>query len=443
MRERLTISNVEKIRQKEGKLYLLICGAFYILSVASKGIFAAEVKYIIEIWGLTQDKAQLANTFYFITYGVFQVLLFVFMDKINIKIYAFITIPISCCITIAMGLANNIETIWVLFALVGVFQSAVYCTCNYFLTKYLPKKLLPSANKLIASGYAVGTAIACVISAFFVGFDLWRVPYFLFGGLFAICTVLLILKTKSISRFTTINRKLDAKQLIVESKSEKKQTLPLEKVNKPIFSLSSRGRKIAFYIVVLLISLVVNGLYYAVMPFITSVLVDEYAFPQDASIYVSTIIPIIIILGPMITINACEKRKDFIKEAIKFVFIILPFPVVIALVYDVNVILYLALIVVYLIFANGIRVILNNVLCFKMREYINVASVSAITNAFAAIAASIWPLIIALVYENSNWEMTYWTVGIMVLIVLVATVIIDLLVRRIYKKDNDGENLEN
>ena len=440
MRERLNFANVEKYRQKIGKTYLFACMAFYIICIAVKGVFASETRYLIEIWDLTQAQVQLTNTLYFITYGVVQILLFIFMEKIDIKKFTFITIPISAVIFIAMGLATNIKTMWVLFALIGVFQASMFCVCNYLLTRYLPKKLLPMANKLIASGYAIGTALSYVITALFVGLDLWRIPYFLVGGLVLISTAFLIYETRVISRFFKINRRLDSEQFLTESKENKSnQPLPIQK---PIISLTTKKRKTIFYVVVLTISLIINGMYYGAMNFVTSVLVDIHDLPQDASIYVSTIVPIIIILGPMITISSCEKHRDYVKEGIKYLLILMPLPILLAIFYKVNFILYLVLIVIYLILANGIRVILNNVIAFKMKDYINVASFTAITNAFASIAASVWPLIIAFIYDNSNWGTTYWTLTAMTVVTLIATIVIDRVVKSTYKKDNNGENLE-
>ena len=443
MRERVSLKNIEANRHKVGKIYMLTCALFYILSVAAKGIFAAEIHYIRDIWKLNEMQVELANTLYFITYGLVQIILFIFMEKINIVKYAFVTVPISAVVSIAMGLVSGIKGIWVLFALVGVFQAGMWCGCNYLVTKYVPRKLLPSANKLLASGYAIGTAISFVVSSFFIGLNMWRVPYFILGGMLLVCTAVLIYQTKLISRYIRINKKLDIKQMMLESKENNSNDLePLTMVEKPIFSLSSKKRKVIFYTAILLVSFLLNGLYYGAMSFVTRVLSDIYALPKDVSGYITTIVPIIIILGPLITINSCEKHKDFIKVAIKYLFIILPLPILLIILYDKSIVLYIALIVVYLILANGIRVILNNVVGFKMKDYINVAAFVALINAFASISASIWPLIIAYIKDNGTWGATYWAIAIMVVVVLLATIVIDLLVRRIYKKDNNGQNLE-
>ena len=183
------------------------------VSNAAKSVFMAETRYIIEIWTLTQAQVQLANTFYYITYAAVQVLLFIFMTKINIKIYTFIMIPISAVVYMIMGLATRIEMIWVLFGLAGIFQSSMFCSTNYLLTKHLPSKLLPTANKWIAAGYAIGTALSYVISAPFVGLNLWRVPYFLTSGLVLLFTAILIYQTRLILRFDNINKRLDKKTI--------------------------------------------------------------------------------------------------------------------------------------------------------------------------------------------------------------------------------------
>ena len=443
MRERVSLKNIEANRLKVGKIFMFTCALFYILSVAAKGIFAAEIHYIRDIWKLNEMQVELANTLYFITYGLVQIILFIFMEKINIIKYAFVTVPISAIVSIAMGLVSGIKGIWVLFALVGVFQAGMWCTCNYLVTKYVPRKLLPSANKLLASGYAIGTAISFVVSSFFIGLDMWRVPYFILGGMLLVCTIVLIYQTRLIARYSRINKKLDIKQMMLESKENSSNNLePVAMIEKPIFSLSSNKRKVIFYTAILLVSFLLNGLYYGVMSFVTRVLSDVYALPKDISGYITTIIPIIIILGPLITINSCEKQKDFIKVAVKYLFIILPLPILLVIFYDKSMVVYLALIVAYLILANGIRVILNNVVGFKMKDYLNVAAFVALINAFASISASVWPLIIAYIKDNGTWGETYWAIAIMVVVVLLATIVIDLLVRRIYKKDNNGQDLE-
>ena len=444
MIERVNLSNIDKNRHKVGKIFMITCSLFYILSVAAKGIFAAEIHYIRDIWKLTEMQVELANTLYFITYGLVQIILFIFMEKINIIRYAFITVPISAIVSIAMGLVTGIEGVWVLFALVGVFQAGMWCTCNYLVTKYVPRKLLPSANKLLASGYAIGTAVSFVVSSFFVGLNMWRLPYFILGGLLLVCTVVLFYQTKVIARYKKINEKLDLKQMIFENSEGtvvNKKMLQIKE--KPIYSLSSKKRRVIFYTAILGVSFLLNGLYYGVMSFVTRVLTDIYALPKDMSGYITTIIPIIIILGPLMTISSCEKHKDFIKVAIKYLIILLPIPILLVLLYKVNIILYLALIVIYLILANGIRVILNNVVGFKMKDYLNIAGFVALINAFASISASVWPLIIAYIKDNGTWGATYFAIIIMVVVVLLATLVIDILVRRTYKQDNNGENLEN
>ena len=109
MKNKVSFKNIEANRHKVGKMFMLTCALFYILSVAAKGIFAAEIHYIRDIWKLSEMQVELANTLYFITYGLVQIILFIFMEKINIVKYAFITVPISAVVSIAMGLVSGIK----------------------------------------------------------------------------------------------------------------------------------------------------------------------------------------------------------------------------------------------------------------------------------------------------------------------------------------------
>ena len=166
---------------------IFACAFLYGSSMAAKGIFVAEQKYIVDLW----------------SYGITQIVLFLLIQRINIFKYLLFTIPLAALATILMGMAKNINNICLFFGFSGLFQAGIYCGCNYFLTKYLPVRLLTRANKIMNAMFAVGTVVAYAVSAFFITWDLWRLPYFLLGGIFLLSFVLFVVavqKSKSIKR---------------------------------------------------------------------------------------------------------------------------------------------------------------------------------------------------------------------------------------------------
>lgn len=427
IKEQSTRSLIDALRNKAGNYLIYTCFFLYASSMAAKGIFAAEIKYLVDLWSLDYAYASMANTFYFVAYGLVQVFLFIFMSKINVKKYLVLTVPFAGLFTMLMGLATGIEHIWITFGISGALQAGIFCSCNYILTRYLPKKLLSKANVLLNSGYAVGTVVAYGITALFLGSNAWQVPYYLIGVVFLFSLVLFIIVLKKTARFENINRVRDKVNL--DNSTEK--TVDNDK---PILNLHTKKRMAIFYVVDLIMSFFITALFYAVMNYITSLMVDVYGVPQDVSVYVSIIAPIAILLGPIMAIKACDKDNNFIRQGIIFTAIMIPIPLVMAFFYDLNLIFALVLTVIYIVLANGIKAIVLSVMTFKLRLVINAGSYSAIANAVASLSAGVTPTIIGAVLDASGWQTVYFVILGLTVFVTLALVLINTIVIKDNKK---------
>ena len=431
--------NIEQDRYKNGKLLIFACFFLYTASMAAKGVFAAEQKFIVDLWQLEYAKASMSNTFYFVAYGLVQVVLFFVMSKININKYMIFTIPFAVITTILIGLATNIEQIWIYFGLSGAFQASIYCGCNYALTRYLPVNLLSTANKLMNTGYALGTVFSYGLCALCITFNLWRIPYFVVGGIFAVSLVIFALVIKKAAKYEQVNQLLDKENL-------KEQTSKVSKAASfeadPLFTLDSKKKRILFYIVDLTLAFFITALFYCVMNYITSLLVDVHKMSQDVSIYVSIIAPVAIVLGPIMTISSCDKKRDFIRTGILYSLAILPIPVLLAFFYDSNIFVALGLSVIFIVIANGVKSIILSVMTFRMRRQFNSGSYSAISNALASISAGVTPTVIGAIIDKAGWSAAYWVTFGITLLVIISLVIIDFFIRRNYRKTHNLTNGE-
>lgn len=82
------IQQIEVKRIRIGKLLVFACFLMYATSMAAKGVFVAESKFIKELWQIKDySLVSMTNTFYFIAYGLVQVLLFFILNKINVRKY--------------------------------------------------------------------------------------------------------------------------------------------------------------------------------------------------------------------------------------------------------------------------------------------------------------------------------------------------------------------
>ena len=125
------------------KLLIAACFSLYTAMMCAKSVFVAELVTFIAETGVDKVTASLANTYYFITYAVVQVFLAFFMNKLNVRRYLVVTVPVAAVCGIAVAFAgNDIVLIWVLFAIQGAFQAGIYAGCMYVLSTYLPQSLV-------------------------------------------------------------------------------------------------------------------------------------------------------------------------------------------------------------------------------------------------------------------------------------------------------------
>ena len=435
---KINLANVDKERYKYGNLLIFACFFIYTVSMAAKGIYAAQTKFIVDLWKLDYATASLANTYYFVTYGLVQVGLFFLMNKISMRKYILWTVPFAGVAIALIGMATNISQIWIYFGISGAFQAGIFAGCTLMLTRYLPVKQLSKANMIMNMGYAIGTVLAYLLSALFIGFggESWRIPYYIIGALTILSVLTFGVIVYSARRFTRINNILD-KKILKELESGKTNAID---DNDPLITLKSKKKTVVFYIVDLIMTFLITAVYYCVMNYITSLLVDVHGLSQDISIYVSTIAPIAITIGPVLIIRSCDHHKDFVKQSTIYMGILIPLVLIITLFYEVNMWLFLVLAVAFVVIANAVKSAIISIMAYKLRNVVNSGSYSAITNAVASVSAGVTPTIMGVILGDpsvgANWNAFFWVTTALVVFVFVALVVIDIIVRKDYRKEH-------
>ena len=285
-------------------------------------------------------------------------------------------------------------------------------------------------------GYACGTLVAYGMSALFIGFNAWFMPYFIIGGIFMASIFTFGVIVLISRRFAKINGILD-KKIIDDSKNKKEKSID---DRDPLIRVHTKKDTIIFYAVDLVMAFLITSLYYCVMNYISSLLVDVHGMSQDVSIYVSMIAPVTIALGPMLVIRSCDKHKDFIRQALLFSLVLVPIPILLAFFYDSNVFVALSLTIIFIVVANGVKAIILSVMTFKLRYEINAGAYSAISNAVASVSAGVTPTVIGSIIDNAGWGAAYWTTFGIVMVVVACIFVIDVFVRRSYYKRHNVEN---
>lgn len=427
---KLDKETIEKSRMRMGKLLMFACFFMYATSMATKGVFAAESKFIKELFVIEDySLVSMTNTFYFVAYGLIQVLLFFIIKRINLRKYMILTIPFAAISMILMGTADNIYTMWLFFGLTGAFQAGIFCGCTYLLTENLPTKLLTPANKIMNLGYALGTLVSYGLCGLCVGHDLWRLPYYLLGGLFLISVFVFAVIASQAARYKRINERLDA-HAVGNTASETIKSFE----EKPLFTIETKKKVAVFYALDIVMSFFGTCLFYMVMNYITSLLVDVHGLTDDVSIYVSMLAPAMIAIGPVIAIGMCDKKRDFVRIGLYWLIALLPVSLSLAFLYDGSLVVALLLSLLFVVIANGCKAVTLSVMAFRMRKQLNSGAYSAMTNAVASLAAGIAPTVAGAIIDDYGWQANYLAVTALTVALIVTTLVIDVCVRRGYAK---------
>lgn len=395
------------------------CFLLYTSMMAAKGVFLAEIAYLMEVFSVDKATASLTNTYYFVAYAGVQALLFFVVKRLNLQKFLLITVPIAAIATAAMGVSRDIGDMYILFAVCGIFQAGVYCGCNATLTAFLPSGYLARANSVMNLGYASGTVIAYVFSAFCVRFGAWRVPFFVMGAFLLAAVVFFGICVKCASRMKCVG---DGAPMTVKNGRAPESS--------PFITFSTGKGKALFYSVDLIIVFLITCLYYAINNWISTLLVDVYSVSQDVSIYITILAPTLIALGPMMTIRYCERHRDFIKCGVEYLLYVLPIPLLLAFFYDVNAVFAFVLSVIYIIVVNGVKAITLSIMAFKLRDVVNTAEYTAISNATASLAGGVAPTVIGKIIDSFGWRVSYFTVFGVTLFVVAALIVVDWIARK-------------
>ena len=403
----------DKDRVKYGKILVWASFFFYVLMMGSKNVFTAEIVTLQGIFGTSKTDTSLAMTYYFITYAIAQVVLSTLMGKLNLRIYLTVTGVLSALVTVLLGVFKDISITYVLCAINGILQAGIYSGCMACISKYLPLNMLPFANRMMTIGTAVWGALSYGIPPLFVGQGLWNVPFILLGVLFFISALFFFWAFNKMRAFPPV--------VGVKKDDGNKQE------EKPFINLKG-GKSIAFYFALMFfITFLGNTMHYAVMNWIPNMMKDVFGMPDEYSILITLIVPVVSVVGSVLVISLCEKFTNIIWVSAAFLAIAVISLVPMVFFFDKNIILSIVLIIIFVTATTGGRTVFTGILAFKMRTRINSGSYLAAINAIAAVCAGVIPPLAGKVIDAftgvKGYGVTYLITAIIGVIYLLTLVI--------------------
>ncbi len=378
----------------------------WVIMMGSKNVYTAEYIEIGRIFNVSKPQASLAMTFYFFTYGFMQILLFFILDKLNIKWYMLISVGLSGVVTVIISIAIDVWQLWWILAINGILQAGIWGMCTTVLNKFLPVSMKATANMFMN----VGTAIAGIISygsaSLFVSFKRLDSPFTVLGIILFVSAVIFFIAVKNCEN-------LNAKQPAESHSSVVKQLTPTP------FTLRSKPSKTAFFIITFALSFLVHCVFYGTINWIPSLLQENFAMREETAILISVLAPLTTMIGPIIAIRHCERHVNFVSVCFVYFIIASAISLAYVFIFDLNLVLSLITIIVYLIIIQGAVTIVFSVVSYKLCDYINAGAHSGLMNAAGSFSAGIAPTAIGATIQFSGWQFSYLVIFILTFIITI------------------------
>ena len=160
------------------------------------------------------------------------------------------------------------------------------------------------------------------------------------------------------------------------------------------------------------------------MSWVPDMLHSVYSMPQEYSILITLVVPLISGAFSIWSIDLCEKRKNIISVSVFFFTLCTLSMLLCVFLYDKSIVFAVILLATFLGANGGGRAVFNGVIAFKMNPVINSGSYLASINAVAAIMAGVVPPIMGAVIDAGNGNLGFLNSYLITLAFTVETIII-------------------
>ena len=413
------MSTFEKYKYaKNYKTILIACYLFYTLTMALKLAYTSQLVEIESFFNTSKALASLGLTIYYFVYAIAQVCLGLVISKIDIKKFLVISAILSSVSFSLIGITNELWQVWIILGLNGIFQCGGWGGITYILGKNLPNDTLSHCSKILVTGSVVGTAFSYLVSSICIEFLSWKFTFVVIGALYLASTLFLLIQESRIEKIHSRHDELDFDKTIKDHSHD--YVIPEgEKVNLvPIMA----------FIVVL--SFLVNCLYYGIGNWIPSYLKEVHAFPTTLSILITLTMPLASVPSRIVMFKSFDKSGNIFPKSTLIGGILTIILSLMVLTYGLNliyaIIISLALKIIIEAFAAGF----SSYTLMKFKNYINTGTSSLIVNSSASFGAGVIAIVSGLVMDAFGWSNYYLFLAILCAISVIICGIGGLIIKK-------------
>ena len=413
------MSTFEKYKYaKNYKTILIACYLFYTLTMALKLTYTSQLVEIESFFNTSKALASLGLTIYYFVYAIAQVCLGLVISKIDIKKFLVISAILSSVSFSLIGITNELWQVWIILGLNGIFQCGGWGGITYILGKNLPNDTLSHCSKILVTGSVVGTAFSYLVSSICIEFLSWKFTFVVIGALYLASTLFLLIQESRIEKIHSRHDELDFDKTIKDHTHD--YVIPKgEKVN-----------LVPIIIFIVVLSFLVNCLYYGIGNWIPSYLKEVHSFPTTLSILITLTMPLASVPSRIVMFKSFDKSGNIFPKSTLIGGILTAMLIIMVFTYGLNLLFAIMASLVLKVVMEAFVAGFSSYTLMKFKNYINTGTSSLIVNSSASFGAGVIAIVSGLVMDAFGWSNYYLFLAILCAISVIICGIGGLIIKK-------------
>ena len=414
---------MRKEKIKASAAFMWLCWFIYASSYLGKVNYAANINQIMDFFKVDHSSAGLASTFFFFAYAIGQVVNGLFCKKYNVKWMIFISLLVSSCVNLCVGISSSFAPIKYLWLLNGFAMSILWPCLIRTLSENLSKKDMPKASVTMGTTVATGTFLIYALSALFVKIN-FKLSFYLPATMFLVAALVWIFTYPSL-----------VKRANEESQQEEEEEIVTEKAvqatafNKPLLLLSI----VMLAIYGIATNLIKDGL----TTWVPSILKEQYQLDSSFSIILTLALPMVALFGNIFAVKLHKKIPDYVLHvAVLFLCSGAIIGGVIAGLSLNQFVLTLLGFTVVCWLVSSSNSLITSIFPLFMKGKVNSGLIAGILNGFCYLGSTLSSYGLGAIADYADWNAVFWVLFSVCIIVCVGAVVYLLIKRKLQDADS-------
>lgn len=389
----------KKFKKISGSALALILLSFtvYYLAYLGRYSYSSNINCVIDYYGVSKASAGSVGTFFFIAYGVGQVVNGLLCSKYNPRYAIFIALALSAIANFAVGFigVNDFNLLKIIWLVNGFAQSVLWSSLIRLLNGYLPRKNLGLAIFIMGFPVSTGTFTIYGLSSLLSALDLsFKKVFFIAGGLMIIIALVWFFWVDKL------------KQKCSKEREGENAVMQNEKYEKK--SESSSSNFIAVFCLLALFAVANNLVKDGLTTWMPAIMREKYQLKNAFSTFLTLFLPIFAVMGGTLAIYLNKKLKNYV--VVCGVFYLASFAMFVAVLLLLNSSIWILPLICFVLVAlamSGVNNVITNIFPMLYPNK-NAGALAGVLDGFCYLGSAITSFGMGSVADNYGWNTVFY-----------------------------------